>query len=121
MKIHNITQEQLDDTKPQDRKWRWPGVTGPGRYTWNEAENRYEAAPLIPDNESPHDFSHSGLGIGGLSSYEEPTVIPTVKQMERLEKMEQRATRCRRCGQSDEFDGAMFTTGGGNVCDDCFG
>lgn len=78
-------------------------------------------APEIAD-EHPYDFSHSGLGIGGAGQYQEPPIVPTVEQMGRMERMERRARRCRRCGQSDVFDGAMFTTGGGgDVCDDCFG
>jgi hypothetical protein len=70
-------------------------------------------------NESPHDFD-SGLGIGGLGRHQEKPIIPTVAQMERMEQLEAKATTCRRCGQNDTFDGAMFTTGGGNTCDDCF-
>lgn len=69
---------------------------------------------------SPHDFSHSGLGIGGLAHYEEPPIVPTLEQIERMEKLESRARHCRRCGATDVFDGAMFTNGGGDICDDCF-
>ena len=61
-----------------------------------------------------------GFGIGGLGRYVEDPIIPTVAQIERHEKMEAQATFCSRCGESDAFDGAMFTTGGGNVCDDCY-
>ena len=68
-----------------------------------------------------HDFDRTGLGIGGLGRHEEPPIVPTVKAIKRLERMEAGATHCRRCGCSDVFDGAMFTTGGGDVCDDCFG
>lgn len=83
-----------------------------------------QAAMLAGDtdtsqSEGVHDFD-TGLGIGGLSRHRENLVIPTVAQMERVEERIKRATTCRRCGQDDEFDGAMFTTGGGNVCDDCF-
>ena len=69
---------------------------------------------------SEHDFDR-GFGIGGLARHEEPPLVPSLAAIERVEAMERRATVCRRCGQSDEFDGAMFTTGGGNICDDCFG
>jgi len=44
---------------------------------------------------------------------------PTAEQIGRVVSREKRATYCRVCGQSDIFDGAMFTTGGGDVCDDC--
>lgn len=66
--IHNITQQQLDETKPEDHRWRWPGVMGPGSYTWNEGKNRYEPISSVPA-ESSHDFSHSGLGIGGAGRH----------------------------------------------------
>ena len=62
----------------------------------------------------------SGLGIGGLGRNQEAPIVPTVEQIERVEQLEASATYCRTCGQSDVFDGAMFTTGGGSVCDDCF-
>ena len=70
--------------------------------------------------ESPHDFSSSGLGIGGLANYDEPTIVPSVTAIKRTERIERKMTVCHRCGASDLIDGAMFTTGGGNVCDDCF-
>lgn len=62
-----------------------------------------------------------GFGISGLGRHEETPIIPTVEVIERLEKLEAEATYCRVCGCSDLFDGAMFTTGDGDVCDDCFG
>jgi len=85
------------------------------------------AAPVITvtgaeqsaDDEHAADFSHSGLGIGGLANYEETPVIPSVRAMERVQRMHDTDVICRRCGASKNFDGAMFTTGG-NVCDDCF-
>ena len=61
-----------------------------------------------------------GFGIGGLGRHVEQPIVPSIAAIERVEKMEARATYCRHCGQSDVFDGAMFTTGGGNICDDCF-
>lgn len=72
--------------------------------------------------ENAHDFSTSGLGIGGAGSYVEQPIIPTIAAIKRVERMEQRATYCKRCGDSDVFDGAMFTTArGSGICDDCFG
>lgn len=62
------------------------------------------------------------LGIGGIGIYadNEMPIVPSERAIARLERMEKRATYCRRCGQSDVFDGAMFTTlGGTNICDDC--
>ncbi len=73
------------------------------------------------DDESPLDFSSSGLGIGGLAHYEEKPIIPSARALERHERKLAQATTCHRCGQTDVFDGAMFTTGGGDICDDCFG
>jgi hypothetical protein len=34
-------------------------------------------------------------------------------------RMNRPVKRCKKCGHTSG-DGAMFTTGGGNVCDDCF-
>ena len=71
-----------------------------------------------PPEEHPADFSHSGLGIGGLGSFVEPPFIPTIAQMRRMEQMERETIRCRRCGESD----AMFTTDrSSGLCDDCYG
>ena len=67
-----------------------------------------------------HDFDR-GFGIGGLGLHEEPPVIPTEAALRRVERLEATDTICQRCGASRNFDGAMFTTGGGNICDDCFG
>jgi hypothetical protein len=111
MTIYTITQKDLDENKP----WRYPGVTEPGRYTWSETH--YSYYPV--QQNGPTDFD-SGLGIGGLGRHEEKPIVPIATQVERMEKAQARARICRRCGQSDVFDGAMFTTGGGNVCDDCF-
>lgn len=87
---------------------------------WFTAEE--VSAPSTPDDENPHDFSRTGLGIGGLGYHVEEPTIPTVKQIERLEQMERKARRCRRCGCTDVFDGAMFTTDpSSGLCDDCYG
>lgn len=90
---------------------------------WFNAEDVVATDPRVsaPETQGVHDFSHSGLGIGGLARHVEEPFVPTIRQMKRWEQMEQQARYCRRCGESDVFDGAMFTTGGGNVCDDCFG
>ena len=123
--VHIITQEQIDSIPEHKHSWMLPGVTGPGEYTWNEADHIYEPVAVVSPNppEQPpqtYDFDR-GFGIGGLARYEEPPFIPTVAQMERLERLEAQATYCRRCGQSDVFDGAMFTTDrSSGLCDDCF-
>jgi hypothetical protein len=44
----------------------------------------------------------------------------TDKSIERYENKVRQARRCKRCGQTDLFDGVMFTNGGGDICDDCF-
>ena len=71
-------------------------------------------------DENPHEFSHSGLGIGGLANYEEPPVVPSVVAIERVQHLMDIDVICRCCGASKTFVGAMFTTGGGYICDDCF-
>jgi hypothetical protein len=77
------------------------------------------SAQPVPEPQAV-DFD-SGLGIGGLSRYEEPPAIPSVAALERYERMLEQATTCTRCGASS-LDGAMFTTlAGGDVCDDCVG
>lgn len=65
------------------------------------------------------DFSESGLGIGGLATYEEPVIVPTMPQLAALERLAAAEIICKRCGASS-LDGAMFTTLGGEpICDDC--
>lgn len=71
-------------------------------------------------DEHPHDFSHSGLGIGGINNDQSMPEIPSAKAFERVQKMVDTDVICRRCGASKNFDGAMFTNGGGDICDDCF-
>lgn len=70
MKTYTITQEELDNTKKADHRWRWPGVTGPGRYTWDEANNTYapvgKKASKPKRNSNAHDFDR-GFGIGGIN------------------------------------------------------
>lgn len=117
MEIYTITKAEWELADDKRKAWRYPGVTGPGQYTWHEANYIYY--PVQSQDDAQHDFD-SGLGIGGLGRHKEKPIIPTVAQMERIEQLETKATTCRRCGQNDVFDGAMFTTGGGNVCDDCF-
>jgi len=93
-----------------------PGVNGLAIVSPDDVEE-IEAT----DEENPCDFSHSGLGIGGLAHYEEPPFVPSAAAIERVEEMERRARYCRKCGQSDVFDGAMFTTDAGSgICDDCY-
>ena len=84
-----------------------------------------QAQPDVPaqtlvDSAVSYDFSESGLGIGGLGAYDEKPIIPTVAAIQRVERLEAEMIVCRRCGASDVFDGAMFTDGGGDICDDCF-
>ncbi len=71
------------------------------------------------NQKNANDFD-GGFGIGGLGRNQEKPTVPTVKQIDLWEQLEANAVFCRRCGQSDVFDGAMFTTGGGGVCDDCY-
>ena len=65
MTIYTITQEQLDAHR---QMWRRSGVTVPGNYTLNKFSGRYE--PVQEPAECSHDFSHSGLGIGGAGGHD---------------------------------------------------
>lgn len=61
----------------------------------------------------------SGLGIGGINNDQSAPFVPSVSAIERVQRMHDTDTVCRRCGASQRFDGAMFTTIGGDICDDC--
>lgn len=91
---------------------------------WFRASEVEEVAadnPVAQPTENVHDFSHSGLGIGGLGRHEEAPIIPSIAAMKRVENLERQAHTCRKCGQTDVFDGAMFTTApSSGLCDDCF-
>ena len=121
METYTITQQMIDE-KPA---YALPGITEPGEYTYSEDKNLYE--PVLPKTlegivEWTQQYNRKvEFGIGSLGRHVEMPATPSLAAMERIEKMEARACYCRRCGQSDVFDGAMFTTGGGSICDDCFG
>ena len=92
--------------------WIEENIDGPHYSAVEQTQNKR--------TESPLDFSHSGLGIGGLAHYDEPPVVPSVAAIKRAEKIEAEMQTCRRCGASDLLDGAMFTTmAGSGYCDDC--
>jgi hypothetical protein len=86
-----------------------------------------EFATLIDDDERLQENApestwdtDSGLGIGGINNDQSITFIPSLKAIEKVQKMHDTDTICRRCHSSKNFDGAMFTTlGGENICDDC--
>lgn len=61
----------------------------------------------------------SGLGIGGINNDQSAPFVPSAAAIERVQRLHDTDTVCRRCGASKNFDGAMFTTVGGNICDDC--
>lgn len=61
----------------------------------------------------------SGLGIGGINNDQSMPFIPSERAIARVQRMYDTDTICRRCGASRNFGGAMFTTIGGNICDDC--
>ena len=71
--------------------------------------------------ENEHDFSWSGLGIGGAGKHEDVPIVPTPAQAERMERRERNVRRCRSCGGTS-LDGTMFTTApSSGLSDDCFG
>lgn len=120
MKTYTITQEQIDATKAENRRVIFPGVTGPGEYTYSERDNLY--LPIAAAPTSDEASQDSGIiGIGGIGIYAENEMpyIPSVASIERYNRRVRQATVCRRCGASS-LDGAMFTTiAGGDICDDC--
>lgn len=63
--------------------------------------------------------SDSGLGIGGINDDQSMPFIPSERAIARVQRMADTDVICRRCGASKNFSGAMFTTVGGNICDDC--
>jgi len=85
----------------------------------NIDEGLLKQSPVVVD-ESPLDFSSSGLGIGGINNDQTMPFVPSVAAIKRVQRMRDNDVVCLRCGASQNFDGAMFTTGGGDVCDDCF-
>jgi len=62
----------------------------------------------------------SGLGIGGIGNDHSLPTIPSERAIARAQHLHDTDVICRKCSASKNFDGAMFTTGGGDVCDDCF-
>ena len=62
------------------------------------------------------------FGIGGVGQFEEneAPMVPSEAALKRYERMLATEVICRYCGASS-LDGAMFTTLGGNICDDCAG
>jgi len=124
-RIYTITQEKLDAVKPEDRRVIFPGVTGPGEYTYSEADNLYRAvaAHTTEQNErNERNEYHGGMGIGGIGIYaeNEAPIIPSAAALERYNRAGGRARVCRICGGS-ELNGAMFTTmASSGICDDCF-
>lgn len=82
-------------------------------------ERELSALPAAAhDTCEPHD-TDSGLGIGGINNDQSMPFVPSAAAIARVQHMHDTDTVCRRCGASAYFDGAMFTTVGGNLCDDC--
>ena len=103
----------------------------PGSHTKNEPgfmndltiqETRRECERLNTRSDAPDSMDiDSGLGIGGINNDQSMPVIPSLQAMERVQKMYDTDKICKRCGSSKNFDGAMFTTYGNGICDDCGG
>ena len=76
------------------------------------------------DNQGPLTTSEwdidSGLGIGGINNDQSMPAIPSERAIARAQHMQDTDIVCRRCHASQNFDGAMFTTSGTDICDDCF-
>ena len=64
--------------------------------------------------------SDSGLGIKGINNDQSLPVIPSKCSIAHISQLENTDIVCRKCHASQNFDGAMFTTSGTNICDDCF-
>ena len=117
MKIYTITQERIDEAKSKDREYEIRGVTGPGKYTWNEQRDCYEPVAGA-DTESAAIFGIGGIGIAREN---ETPHVPSERAFNRYMDALENARVCRRCRQS-ELDGAMFTTNpSSGYCDDCCG
>lgn len=78
-----------------------------------EVYSNSESKLHIPDIDS-------GLGIWGINNDQSLPTLPSRETIERVQHLYATDVICRRCGASKNFDGAMFTTGGGDICDDCF-
>jgi hypothetical protein len=121
MEIYHITAEQL---RSKYRDIEYPGVDLPGDYTYDEKRNRYFPVPT-KNAENPHDFSSSGLGIGGLGA--QNTAAYEIEMIEarcRYEEKRQldidsgRMKKCR-CGHWCE-PVLVMSTSSGSSCPDCY-
>ena len=70
----------------------------------------------MKNNNSDYD---KGFGNGGLGKYVEAQIIPSAKSIGKMQKLTDTDVICRVCGASKNFDGAMFTNGSDDICDDC--
>lgn len=67
------------------------------------------------------DFDRTGLGIGGIGRHIDELIVPSDTAAKRISAKKRQGRRCCRCGQSDVFDGAMFTNDpSSGLCDDCY-
>ncbi len=49
-------------------------------------------------------------------------VTPSLASVEKYDRASKQTKHCKVCGQSDSFDGAMFTVDSSRkTCDDCYG
>lgn len=92
--MKTITQEQWEKASQRDREIRFRGATGPGQYTWNETESRFE--PALPSHQQiAHDFD-TGFGIGGINRYQ-PTATEEMELIEaQIQHMEREEKRVRK-------------------------
>jgi len=86
----------------------------------NVRYNEVNRIASLPEAHEPGSWdTDSGLGIGGIGNDQSMPVIPSARGIARVQRMMDTDTVCCRCGASRNFDGAMFSTVGGNICDDC--
>lgn len=104
-------------------RWEYPYKLDDG-FCYPESELLAEsptraAAPQSAGREWQTMDIDSGLGIGGINNDQSAPFVPSVEAIERVQHLHGTDTVCCRCGASKHFDGAMFSTVGGNICDDC--
>lgn len=64
METYTITQKQLDECDERERRVHYPGVAGPGKYTFNESENTYVPVFVLTGE---YEFSSGYIGAIGVS------------------------------------------------------
>jgi len=117
MKTRTITTEQWNAAASRDRRIRFRGADGPGEYTWNENDSRFEPVTQPIATAAAYDFD-SGFGIGGINRYQ-PTAAEEMAQIEaEIRHAEREEKRVRRGMRGQLWEPCWCGTE--PVCLDCF-